>query len=435
MGMTQAAAGGPFGPHLGTTGAAPSHQQKRQKRQPRNPYSRACRHERDAIRSVVAQAEAATLQKAGQTRSDALRQCEGGSVLFDRGGGGRPVVPVVSISTGRVVARSYHCDHRLCPWCARQRSAGHARVLTEAVRVTFKSRRCRRCEYVTTDATCPRCENARTAGQSIPWPLSLATDARPAFITLTQQDVPGESLRDAMRRLLDRWGRFRRHELFGGKKGRDASGATHWVVAPKVRGGWRSIEVTRNKVTGAWHCHIHVVADLDKSAGQRGTDHRPWEQDDAIRVWRECASVDDLRAWSDVRGGYHGPAREGGINLQWLKKTVAEGTKYITKPAAVVYWPHAALVELVAWMRGRRLLQAFGSLYGTKLRETETASEGEVDGCEEVANSATGEVIPVTECHWQSTAAAHEAARALNAAEWELERPWAGGRQGTVMVH
>lgn len=339
--------GDPFGSHLGTTG---NQAKIRRKRKPQNPWSRAERQRRDAIRSVIAQGEE---RVGGAKRSEALRQCESASVLMDPGGEGRPRAPALSLSTGRPVARVRHCDHRLCPTCARARSAEHARELTDAVAKTFKR--------------------------------------RPVLLTLTQRDMPGESVGEACDRILAAWSRLRK--------------SSEW--REHVDGGWRSIEVTWNRKTGAVHAHIHAVIDVEW-----------WAQVELLASWRTAIDVDDDKS--------------GGARIERLRAGIKEAVKYTAKPGDVMHWPSSRLDELLRWMRGRRLLQTFGHLYGTKLRETETETDGAEEGDKEVANGATGEVVRAADCQWSSRGDDVEAFRRYAAAEWELAHPWAQSRGGTA---
>lgn len=314
-----------------------------------NPYSREELAWRQGVRSVVAEAE----REAGHLKQhDALRQCEWGSQLMDPGGNGRPRAPVVSVEGGNVVRRLYHCDNRLCPTCARRRSAKHVERLTVVVGERFKR--------------------------------------RPAMVTLTQRDIDGEPLADAMARLLAGWHQLRRSTLW----------------REHVRGGWRSVEVTRHKGAGGatrWHCHLHVVVDAE------------WfPQAELLELWRTCLDVDDDTS--------------GGARIERLRKGLAEAVKYCVKPADVIQWPQRDVVELVRWMRGRRMLQTFGHLHGVTLSEDEAPGLDVVDGAPDVVNSATGDVVPAAICQWSSRADDRDAGWRLAAAAWELAHPSAACR-------
>lgn len=264
--------------------------------------------------------------------------------------------PALSLDTGGVVHRTFHCDHRLCPTCARRRAAQHMDRLTGAVAERFAH--------------------------------------QPTLMTLTQRDDPSETVGQALDRILAAWARFRK----------DAAFREH------VRGGWRSVEVTVNALTGAAHAHIHACVDAEW-----------WPQADALASWREALGVDDATA--------------GGCRLERLRKGIREAVKYTCKPGAASRWPARRLVELVAWMRGRRMLQTFGHMYGVALTEEERPGLEVVEGATDVVDSRTGEVVQVASCRWSGSAVALEQARRILAAEWELRHPWAAGRKGVVMVH
>lgn len=221
--------------------------------------------------------------------------------------------------------------------------------------------------------------------------------AKPALATFTIDDRSGESLQSAAGRILGAYAKLQRRK--------------QWRAA--VRGGLRSFEVTRNAATRSWHVHLHVLLD---------TDYFP--QDELLALWRECLTGDP-EGWVRVRG--HEPRRVGGVNIKRVDD-VMEACKYVAKGnEALATWPKADLLELLAWMRGRRLLQTFGCLHGIKVNEDEQPHEEEAPP-ETGINGRTGEVRTAEDCAWSRAPSVEDEAWALlQAAHAERRSQWDGG--------
>jgi hypothetical protein len=240
------------------------------------------------------------------------------------------------------VQRAMFCDHRLCPWCQRGRASRYLAELEPAVRENFK--------------------------------------AKPALATFTQDDRPDESLSSAAERILRSYQKLSRRKAW----------------RQTVRGGLRSVEVTRNMERRSWHVHIHVLVD---------TDYFP--QADLLALWRECMTGDPA-GWLKETGKE--PRRIGGVNIKRLDD-ISEAVKYVVKGIeALTTWPPETLQELLTWMRGRRLLQPFGCLFGLKVSEEEQPGTEEPDEEAGGVNAVTGEVRTADECAWSNTPDVEDAA-------------------------
>lgn len=99
-----------------------------------------------------------------------------------------------------------------------------------------------------------------------------------------------------------------------------------------IKGGWCSFEVT-NEQRG-WHVHAHLLIDA------------PFLPADVVsRIWAEC--VGQSYAIVKIKD-----ARE--------KSYLSEVCKYTVKPAQLMEWPHAEILEFVRAIKGRRMFVAFG---------------------------------------------------------------------------
>jgi len=156
-----------------------------------------------------------------------------------------------------------------------------------------------------------------------------------------------------------------------------------------VRGGVRSIETTRNPRNGSWHLHAHVLIDSPFIPHYAQTDLKyvgwswrvtkqlkrrtdigpvgPWEvvkvHPGLAREWtavcqnfpeskspRPDFDIDNPDHW------YFVDIREANL------KVAAEVAKYIAKGSQIVSAGAGALVEFLMAIKGRRMIQAFGSL-------------------------------------------------------------------------
>lgn len=206
-------------------------------------------------------------------------------------------------STGQIVSVPGHCNSRICPTCSRRRAD------TIRDRVAEVSR----------DLDSPR------------------------LITLTIRTAPGVPLADAIRHLRESFKRLRQQKAW----------KSH------IRGGITVMEITRNAQTGAWHPHLHILADGVY-----------WRQADLSQCW-EVAS---------------GGSRIVDIRMIRSRKAAAEYvSKYVGKHPVRDQWPDSAAVEWVMAMAGQRVCQTFGCCHGRRL--TREKVERPL-GCEHLASLA-----------------------------------------------
>lgn len=124
------------------------------------------------------------------------------------------------------------------------------------------------------------------------------------FLTLTVKNCSADDLPDTVQMLLDGWRR-----LYN-KNG---------VFKRSINGTFRSLEVTRNKSTGFFHPHLHVILAVrpDYFTGSNYISQAEWS-----RLWRSCCSlsydpvVDIRKVKPSVKG---------------LAGAVAEAAKYAVK--------------------------------------------------------------------------------------------------------
>ena len=154
------------------------------------------------------------------------------------------------------------------------------------------------------------------------------------FITLTMRSN-GRSLRDRLDRLYACFAQLRHRRL--------------WKDA--VAGGAAFCEVKLGAGTGNWHVHLHILA--------------------AASFIEQKALADE---WHSVTGD--------SFIVDIRKPDATHGvaryvTKYVTKPASKeIYDNPAALDEMIAALRGRRLCLTFGTWRGTPLKPHRPSSEG-----------------------------------------------------------
>jgi len=160
-------------------------------------------------------------------------------------------------------------------------------------------------------------------------------------------------------------------------------------VFSDVRGGVRSIETTLNPRNGSWHLHAHVLIDSPFIPHYPQTDFKyvgcswrvtkelkcrtdiervgPWEvvkvHGGLAREWTAvCQNFPELkspRSDFDIDNPdywYFVDIRKADLNV------AAEAVKYIAKGSQIVAAGAGALVEFLMAIKGRRMIQAFGSL-------------------------------------------------------------------------
>lgn len=146
--------------------------------------------------------------------------------------------------------------------------------------------------------------------------VSRRPDDQALLVTLTTLNVSGEALGAEIDRQLEAFKKLIRRK----------------ALARVVTGWWRSLEITRNKVTGEFHAHIHVLMFMRteyfrrKSGLYLDQKNHEWGE-----LWQACLGVDyvphvDVRRVRGVGGGRL--SNEG-------RKSLLEVTKYVTKPGTV----------------------------------------------------------------------------------------------------
>jgi len=174
-------------------------------------------------------------------------------------------------------------------------------------------------------------------------------------------------------------------------------------VFSDVRGGVRSIETTRNPRYGSWHLHAHVLVDSPFISQYPKTDlkyvGRSWR---VVNRRKRRTNIEPVGPWEVVKV-HQGLAREWTAvcqNFPELKSprsdfdldnpdhwyfvdirkadlnVAAEVAKYIAKGSQIVSAGAGALVEFLMAIKGRRMIQAFGSLEHVHI----DAKKGIIDG-------------------------------------------------------
>lgn len=177
-----------------------------------------------------------------------------------------------------------------------------------------------------------------------------------------------------------------------------------------VSGGVYTIEVTRNKKTGLWHPHVHLIIDGEY-----------YPQREAAEGWRRALGTGDLWTRETLERGVivHISAVH---NRHQLARYIA---KYIAKPQDLSIWPASAICEYALAVRGARMMHTFGSLHGVKL------------GVED-PNECPGEsrvLIGMAELDWRAIQGHDEAKRgvALLRAECPHVSMWLGAPRDAVL--
>jgi plasmid rolling circle replication initiator protein Rep len=218
--------------------------------------------------------------------------------------------------------------------------------------ITRKLVRCSWCRI----RLCFLCERARARKRHLNlWQLLKAWFAkRPRdqaiLLTLTIKSVCDSELLDAIDRFMTSLRRLTRCRRFKGA----------------VLAWYRTLEVTRDADTGLWHPHIHLLLVVPPSYFRRSTDGYI-TQEEWADLWRKFARLDydpvvDIRA---LKGVGRGPLTDIG------RKTLAEVTKYCTKPGDLVQFDEdgqpypvdpEVLKTLYDALHGRRLVGMSGPL-------------------------------------------------------------------------
>lgn len=106
----------------------------------------------------------------------------------------------------------------------------------------------------------------------------------------------------------------------------------------RVRGGFYTVEITRNHITGLWHPHLHAVIDANY-----------FPQPELVELWGQV-----------MPGGRCVWIRQ----VSNVRSTALEIGKYVAKPPNVRTWPDHAIRAWARAVHGGRMVQAFGSCHG-----------------------------------------------------------------------
>ncbi|MDC7785086.1 protein rep [Rhodoplanes sp. TEM] len=206
---------------------------------------------------------------------------------------------------------------------------------------------------------CPTCMRLRSRKlhYQLSEVLDLYTRRNPTdqalLITLTIRNCVAEELADTLSRLMEALRRFVRAKRFK-RAFADDSGARSW---------FRTLEITRNAETGAYHPHLHLLVMAPNGYFQRDTG-RYLTQDELAELWGTSLHADyrpvvDIRPIKGVGGG-----RLTDIG----RKSLREVTKYVTKFSDLVSSDSLALAitpeelcEVHEALRGRRLIGKSGT--------------------------------------------------------------------------
>ncbi|MCH8478815.1 MAG: protein rep [Wenzhouxiangella sp.] len=119
-----------------------------------------------------------------------------------------------------------------------------------------------------------------------------------------------------------------------------------------VRGGCYTIEITRNRKTGLWHPHVHVIMD-----------GAFFPHAEARAAW--AAALGGSPLWPDLATTGRVIVHLSAVHHRSRLATYI--AKYIAKPAELGRWTAAAICEYARALKGVRMLHTFGSLHGVKL--------------------------------------------------------------------
>lgn len=178
------------------------------------------------------------------------------------------------------------------------------------------------------DRLCPMCSWRRSYkifGQMSQIMNQLGNKYRFLFLTLTVPNCEPEQLCDILDDMMKGWSRLVRRKRF----------------KTAVLGFFRALEITRNRLTGTYHPHFHVVLAVSPHYFK---DERYIQRDEWLWMWQECMQ-DDSITQVDVR-----TMRDkvtGDVSVQALASAVAESAKYAVKSADYVFSGNNALMDSI----------------------------------------------------------------------------------------
>ena len=175
---------------------------------------------------------------------------------------------------------------------------------------------------------CPMCAWRRSYkifGQMSQIMNHLGDKYRYIFLTLTVPNCEPQELDSLIDDMMKGWAKLVRRKGF--------------KIA--VKGFFRALEVTRNKKTGTYHPHFHVVLAVDPHYFK---DERYIKRDDWLRMWQECMQ-DDSITQVDVRTMRD--KKTGNVSGEALASAVAESAKYAVKSADYVFAGNNKLMDSI----------------------------------------------------------------------------------------
>ena len=206
---------------------------------------------------------------------------------------------------------------------------------------------------------CPVCQWRRSLMwmarflQAAPRVFAQYPDARPIFLTLTQENVPITELRTTLHEMGKAWERFTKRKKFSALLG--------WI---------RTAEVTRAK-DGLAHPHFHVLFIVPSDYVRRHdryVTHAGW-----TAAWREALRLnyDPMVHVRAVRSKH--PLRPDGAPSSALLDGARETFKYAVKPADMTADP-LWLLELTRQLHKLRFI-ASGGILKDMLREDDETND------------------------------------------------------------
>lgn len=223
------------------------------------------------------------------------------------------------------------------------------------------------------DRFCPMC-NYRRARKLMAQMLQcldyLGDNYKYLFLTLTVPNVPADELRSKITQM-----RPASKEMLRGV----GFGEDYRLVKSIILGYQTSVEVTRNKKTGLYHPHMHIILAVPKNYAEKDSGeyipHGRW-----LQAWRNVMHDKSITQ----------------VHIQTLKaleddfrKPVAEATKYAFKDSDYLIDGDEALTdqivgELLAQLKGLRFASYGGvirkALAALKLQDVEAANADLSDG-------------------------------------------------------
>lgn len=198
------------------------------------------------------------------------------------------------------------------------------------------------------DRLCPMCSWRRSYkifGQVSQIMNLLGNNYRYIFLTLTVPSCEPEELNKLIDDMVKGW-----HRLVNRKAFKTA-----------VKGFFRALEVTRNKKTGTYHPHFHVVLAVNPSYF---TSRDYIQRDEWLQLWQQSMK-DDTITQVDVRTMKN--KKTGEVSGEALASAVAETAKYAVKSADYIFKNNDSLMdEIVLTLSSalsHRRLTAFGGCF------------------------------------------------------------------------